>query len=72
MIGDSVRMKTQEQNKIIGVVTSIKHTLGRKGFYTEFTIDSGGRRSKPKLKDYLSNISNKKKSAYIVTEKDEG
>ena len=72
MIGDSVRMKTQEQNKIIGVVTSIKHTLGRKGFYTEFTIDSGGRRSKPKLKDYISNISNKKESAYIVTEKDEG
>lgn len=67
IIGDSVRMTSNGETKIIGVVTSIKHTFGRKGFYTEFTVDSGGRRSRPMLKDYLSNISNERKSESIIT-----
>ena len=68
IIGDSVRMKTGDKTKIIGVVTAIKHTFGRKGFYTEFTVDSGGRRSRPMLKDYLSTITNERKSEAIITE----
>ena len=40
----------------IGSVTTVKHTLGRSGFYTEFTIDSSGRKGKALLKDYLSQI----------------
>jgi len=50
----------------IGTVTTVKHTLGRSGFYTEFTIDSSGRKGKALLKDYLSQITSTSSSKGVT------
>ena len=34
---------------MIGTVTTVRHTLGKSGFYTEFTVDSGGRKGRPQV-----------------------
>ena len=67
VIGDAIEMTADGETENIGVVTSVRHTLGRKGFFTEFTVDSGGRRGKPTLKDYVSQISGNKTSKAIIT-----
>ncbi|HBL84678.1 MAG: hypothetical protein A2Y17_11130 [Clostridiales bacterium GWF2_38_85] len=66
IIGDSIEMTADGETETIGIVTSIRHTLGRKGFYTEFTVDSSGRKGKPMLKDYVSQISGSKASSKVV------
>ena len=67
IIGDAIEMTADGETENIGVVTSVRHTLGRKGFFTEFTVDSGGRRGKPTLKDYVSQISGNKTSKSVIT-----
>ncbi len=62
VIGDEVRM----EGEILGTVTNVKHTIGNKGFYTEFTVDSSGRKGKPLLKDYLSQITGGKGSSKVT------
>ncbi|OGO90091.1 MAG: hypothetical protein A2Y17_01115 [Clostridiales bacterium GWF2_38_85] len=66
IIGDAIRMIADGNIELIGTVTSIRHTLGRKGFYTEFTVDSGGRKGKPMMKDYVSQISGGKTAGNVV------
>lgn len=67
VIGDAVEMSADGSIESIGTVTSVKHSLGRKGFYTEFTVDSGGRKGKPMLKDYVSQITGNKTSDSVIT-----
>lgn len=62
VIGDEVRM----EGEILGTVTNVKHNIGNKGFYTEFTVDSSGRKGKPLLKDYLSQITGGKGSSKVT------
>ena len=31
-----------EESTGLGIITEVKHSFGRKGFSTEFTLDSGG------------------------------
>ena len=53
-IGDEVHMTdTDGSTKVIGAVTDISHEFGRSGFNTSFTVDSGGRKGKPRLKDLI-------------------
>lgn len=67
LIGDAVELvETDGRHSMIGTVTSVKHNLGRNGFYTEFTVDSGGRKGKPFLKDFVSQISGTKKISGVV------
>lgn len=57
IVGDVIALVESDGTQTeIGTVTTVKHTMGRSGFYTEFTIDSGGRKGKPLLKDYLAQI----------------
>jgi len=57
IVGDVIALVENDGTQTeIGTVTTVKHTLGRSGFYTEFTIDSSGRKGKALLKDYLSQI----------------
>jgi len=67
IIADAIEMAADGETETIGTVTSIRHTLGRKGFYTEFTVDSGGRKGKPMLKDYVSQLSGNKTSKSVIT-----
>lgn len=40
----------------LGSVATVTHSLGRSGFFTEFTVDSGGRVGSPSLKDLLDRV----------------
>ena len=58
LIGDTIELvEPSGLRSIIGTVTSLKHTIGRGGFYTDFTVDSGGRKGKPSIKDFVGQIS---------------
>jgi hypothetical protein len=58
LIGDSAEVvEADGRSSIAGTVTTVAHYFGRSGFYTQFTVDSGGRIGKPMLKDYLSTVS---------------
>ena len=43
-------------NAYAQIIRNARGEVGRSGFYTEFTIDSSGRKGKALLKDYLSQI----------------
>ena len=67
IIGDIIELtETDGKHSIIGTVTSVRHTIGKGGFYTEFTVDSGGRKGKPLLKDFVGQISGNKKTDGVV------
>lgn len=57
IIGDEVHM-TDEYGKeeTIGAVTDIKHNFGKGGFYTSFTVDSGGRKGRTTLKTLIDTV----------------
>jgi len=38
----------------VGSITDITHSFGRSGFLTSFTVDSGGRRGRARLKDLIN------------------
>lgn len=49
----------QNQNGIeesLGVITEIDHSFGISGFYTDFTVDSGGTVGKGRISDYITKI----------------
>jgi hypothetical protein len=67
LIGDTVLLvESDESTRVIGTVTSVRHVFGRDGFYTEFTVDSGGMKGKPFLKDLVGMISGYKKTDGVV------
>jgi len=67
IIGDIIELiETDGKHSVIGTVTSVRHTIGKGGFYTEFTVDSGGRKGKPLLKDFVGQISSNKKTDGVV------
>lgn len=58
VLGDAVELVEKDgRSSSIGTVTSVKHSIGRSGFFTEFTVDSGGRRGKPLLKELVGQLS---------------
>jgi len=56
VIGDQIELQDGVEVEVIGTVTTVRHTLGKNGFYTEFTVDSGGRKGRLTLSDYVSQI----------------
>jgi hypothetical protein len=40
----------------LGVITEIDHSFGIQGFYTDFTVDSGGTVGKGRISDYITKI----------------
>ncbi len=54
-LGDEVRVVDEKGGtELVGTLTDITHNFGRSGFFTSFTVDSGGRRSKTRLKDLIT------------------
>lgn len=43
-------------SKMIGIITEVRHRFGTDGFYTEFTVDSGGVIRQPRIKDLIEKI----------------
>lgn len=58
-IGDEVRIVSGAKTETIGTVTDVTHNFGRSGFYTAFTVDSGGRKGKARLSDLIGKASEK-------------
>lgn len=56
MPGDGATIMDNKGNKMLGLITEVTHNFGKKGFITEFTVDSGGRLGKGRLSDYISRI----------------
>jgi hypothetical protein len=58
-IGDEVRILSGANTETLGIVTDVAHNFGRGGFYTAFTVDSGGRKGKARLSDLIGQASEK-------------
>jgi len=57
MPGDQAEIIDDDGPRLVGVITTVTHDFGLDGFYTSFTVDSGGKINKPQLSDYLRQIS---------------
>lgn len=54
--GDEVHVADEKGgSEVIGTVTDVTHNFGKGGFYTQFTVDSGGRRGRTRLKELITN-----------------
>ncbi len=59
-IGDEVHvLASGGGEEVIGTVTDVAHSFGRSGFFTSFTVDSGGRKGKARLSELIGKISGK-------------
>jgi hypothetical protein len=57
-LGDEVHIETSDGGEeVIGTVTDVTHSFGKSGFYTSFTVDSGGRKAKSRLSDLIGKAS---------------
>lgn len=54
--GDEAIIVDQNGSKSLGLITEITHKFGKSGFYTDFTVDSGGTVGKGRLVDYIKRI----------------
>ena len=57
MPGDGAQIVDEDGPRLVGTITTVTHQFGKDGFYTQFTVDSGGKINKPLLSDYLKQIS---------------
>jgi len=57
MPGDGAQIIDEDGPNLLGTITTVTHRFGPDGFYTQFTVDSGGKINKPLLSDYLKQIS---------------
>lgn len=54
--GDEAVIVDEKGVASLGLITEITHNFGKGGFYTIFTVDSGGRLGKGRLTDYIGQI----------------
>lgn len=54
--GDEATIITEGGNRQIGIITEISHTIGKDGYRTEFTVDSGGVIGKPMISEFIAEI----------------
>lgn len=65
LIGDEAVILKGEVPETLGLITEIEHSFGKSGFYTNFTVDSGGRLGKGRLSDYISKITKSTESGIV-------
>ncbi|QGT99492.1 hypothetical protein SYNTR_0899 [Candidatus Syntrophocurvum alkaliphilum] len=68
LVGDEAVIIDDRGGKNLGLITQIRHRFGKGGFYTEFTVDSGGRIGQGRLTDYIGKITQEKSSNRIYDE----
>lgn len=64
--GDEAEIISDDGRKLLGLITDITHHIGKDGFWTDFTADSGGVRGKGRISDYISKISGKQTSSNVT------
>lgn len=63
LIGDEAVIINKNGSEELGLVTEINHRFGKFGFYTDFTVDSGGSIGKGRLVDYINQITKERKTS---------
>ena len=57
-LGDEAHIIDEKgEEQLVGTVTDVTHNFGKGGFYTSFTVDSGGRKAKARLSDLIGKAS---------------
>ena len=56
IVGDEAVIVDEKGSKSLGLITEITHNFGKAGFYTDFTVDSGGSVGKGRLSDFIGKI----------------
>lgn len=68
ILGDQALIVGDKGTSNLGLITEITHKFGKDGFYTDFTVDSGGRLGKGRLSDYIGKITKDKTGSSRVYE----
>jgi hypothetical protein len=68
ILGDEAVIVSDKGTSNLGLITEITHRFGKDGFYTDFTVDSGGRLGKGRLSDYIGRITKDKSSSSRIYE----
>jgi len=68
LLGDQAVIVNSEGSTSLGLITEITHRFSKDGFYTDFTVDSGGKLGKCRLSDYISRITKDRTSSSRVYE----
>lgn len=63
LIGDEAVIINKNGSEELGLITEINHRFGKDGFYTDFTVDSGGNIGQGRLVDYISQITKERKTS---------
>ena len=53
---EAIIMNQNGVQESLGIITEISHNFGVQGFYTDFTVDSGGTVGKGRLSEYITKI----------------
>lgn len=68
VLGDEAVIVSENGNTNLGLITEITHRFGKEGFYTDFTVDSGGRLGRGRISDYIGKITKDKSSISRIYE----
>lgn len=63
ILGDEAVIINSKGVISLGLITEITHRFGKSGFYTDFTVDSGGKLGKGRLSDYVGRITKDRSSS---------
>ncbi len=56
LCGDEAVIIDENGYTSLGLITEIEHKFGKQGFYTNFSVDSGGRLGKGRITDFIRQI----------------
>ena len=62
LTGDEAIIINENKSTELGLITEVTQRFGKRGFYTDFTVDSGGRLGKGRLTDYINQVTREKTS----------
>lgn len=68
ILGDEAVIIGTKGSVNLGLITEITHRVGKGGFYTDFTVDSGGKLGKGRLSDFIGKITKNKTSSSRIYE----
>ena len=68
LVGDGAEIIDNNEQNTLGLITEIVHSFGKSGFKTTFTVDSGGRLGRGRLKDYIEKINRSTSAGSIAYE----
>lgn len=56
MPGDGAEIIDSDGSYMLGLITDVEHKFGKGGYFTNFTVDSGGQVGKGRISDYINQL----------------